>query len=234
MVRPADDSDPWAQARCRTCSPRVGRARSLMTACSGNRRRPRCATALGGRTGFRRSPEKHPAQNPVRPASGTASRTSSRTEARPSEATVEADSGWLFRSWSIRFVGSARLVRAKGDDQRDVQIADAQGQVAQRADRSEIGPMQVIDSEHQRSEAGEVRGEPVSTMRSTTELAHLRSRAPRSVRRDDLRGERPHPAKTFVALFRGQPCDGPARTAAAPHRRLAHASSLSCRGLEAR
>ena len=61
-------------------------------------------------------------------------------------------------------VRGARLVRARGRDQRHAQAVDPAGEVLEEAQRGDVGPVQVVGEQHDGHGVGEVRGQPVEAV----------------------------------------------------------------------
>lgn len=73
--------------------------------------------------------------------------------------------------------GRARLGRAQGQEQRDGQVPDPAGQVAQRAQRRLVSPVQVVDHDEQGLPCGEVRRHPVERVENGEARFRARARA---------------------------------------------------------
>ena len=61
-------------------------------------------------------------------------------------------------------VRGARLVGARGRDQRHAQAVDPAGEVLEKAQRGDVRPVQIVDEQHDGHGVGEVRGQPVEAV----------------------------------------------------------------------
>ena len=127
------------------------------------------ALAGGGEVGLRRAPEAVLDQAPDR--AGRERRRAQDARERIGEQEREQRRG------------GALGLRARGHDERERQLLQARQQEGQEAQRRRVGPVRVVDGEHERAVAGEVRAQPVEAVQDGERrvggggLAAVRARA---------------------------------------------------------